>query len=94
MINNNFEYKKEASFKAQELNAFPELSKLNEFRKAISNSDLKNSYTRYSIELKLVQNAQQELGLKGDNGELLAQLIQQEANIIQALDEMGFSIKK
>lgn len=69
------------------------LKKLNAFNAKMSNSDFNNSYTRYSIELKLVDKALNEL-LQSDSKEIMEQLISRRKVLLATLKSYGLVYQK
>ncbi len=66
------------------------LKKLNDFNTIISKSDFNSSYTRYSIELKLIDAALNELS-EIDSKEIIEQLISRRKILLDNLKSFGVS---
>ncbi len=66
------------------------LAKLNEFNAKMSKSDFSNSYTRYSIELKLTDEALQELS-GSDSAEIIDKLTSRKEVLLNELKKYGIS---
>lgn len=73
-------------------NELPAKRKLTEYVKKIEHSDFCNSYTRYSLEAKLLDDAIKEAQDVSDENSL-EQLLTRKAEINKKLKEMGFEIK-
>jgi len=87
-IENNFS---ELNNKYTSSGSLPAKKKLLEYTKKMDKSDFCHSYTRYSIELKLLDDAIKEACELDKNS--VAELEKRKANVLKSLEEMGFVIK-
>ena len=71
----------------------PALKKLTEYNKKMENSDFFNSYSRYSVELKLLKDAIIEAESLNDKESAVA-LKKRKAQVEEHLKNMGFIIKE
>ena len=68
------------------------LNKLNAFNDKMSKSDFNNSYTRYSIELKLVDESLKELS-ESDSKDITEQLMARRQFLLEKLRSYGVSYR-
>lgn len=94
MINNDYNNRNIGiNRKVDDKKQSPAFTKLNDFVSLMENSDFKNSYTRYSVEMKLLDEAIVEME-KNKNLNEVDNLKQRKAEVVEKLAKMGFVIKK
>ena len=93
MINNDYNNRKIGiNKKLENEKQTPALTKLTEFISSMEKSDFKNSYTRLSIEMKLIDDAIIEMQTNKNFNEV-DNLKQRKSEVIEKLAKMGFKIK-
>lgn len=92
-MDNNYKININGAAQQPEINYPPKssaLKKLNTFNAKISKSDFNNSYTRFSIELKLIDEALKDLS-ENDSKDIIEQLTARRQVLLEKLRSYGIS---